>query len=151
MRLAADELGNLLRAHAYLQTHRPPILWDLETSSLDAFVRALGELIAAGLVRNGNDLGSLVLAMANVQIDPSASDPMPPGDLIAVSVSGAGQWADARWARGDRSFVTPDLPAALDAAGAAYAYSRRLGDDTGSVMVLYRRADPPAGEPTAAG
>lgn len=142
MRLTADELGNLLRAHAYMQTQRPPVLWDVETTGLEAFVRALGELIAAGLVRNGNDLGALVLAMANVRVEPSASDPMPAGEMVAISVSGSGEWTDGRWAPRSSTFVSFDLPAALEAAGAVYGYSRRLADDAGSITALYRRARP---------
>jgi hypothetical protein len=151
VRLAADELGNLLRANSFLQTQRPPLLWDLETTGLEAFVRVMGELIAAGLARNGSDLVGLTLAMANVHVDDASSDPMPAGDHVAVSISGAGDWADAIWSPGDRRFVSLDLPAALDAAGAVHAYSRRLGDDTGSVTVLYPRARPPAAAPKAAG
>jgi hypothetical protein len=40
----------------------------------------------------------------------------------------------------DSTFVSADLPAALDTAGAVHAYARRLTDDSGSVTVLYRRS-----------
>ena len=140
MRLAAGELGNLLRAHAYLVVQRPPELWDVETTELEPFVRVMGELLAAGLARNGGDLGSLVLAVANVHVEAAASDPLPAGDLVAVSVSGRGTWPDARWRPGQEGeFVSEYLPAAFEAAGALHAYSRRVATDAGSVTVLYRR------------
>ncbi|HZC73771.1 MAG TPA: hypothetical protein VE442_23980 [Jatrophihabitans sp.] len=139
MRLPAAELRALVRAHAYLQTQTPPELWHLETHSLEVFVRALGEMIAAALVRNGNDLGALTLGIANVHVVPEAADPLPIGDLVAVSIAGGGEWTDSRWAPGDTRFVSPDLPASLDAAGAVHAYSRRLGVDSGSVTALYSR------------
>src|SRR3954471_20080864 len=122
MRLPADELGNLLRAHGYLVVQRPPELWDVETTELEPFVRVMGELLAAGLARNGGDLESLVLAVANVHVDGEASDPLPAGELVAVSVSGRGAWSDGCWRPGqDSAVVSADLPAALDTAGAAHA------------------------------
>jgi hypothetical protein len=140
VRLPADELGNLLRAHGYLTVERPPELWDVDTTALEPFVRAMGELLAAGLSRNGGNLEALVLSVANVHVDAAAASPMPVGDLVAVSVAAAGSWADARWAPGsDVRFVSDDLPAAIEAAGAAHAYARRLTADSGSVTVLYRR------------
>jgi hypothetical protein len=151
VRLSADELGRLLVAHSYLQVQRPPALWDLETDGLEVFVRAMGELISTGLVHNGGDLEALVLAVANVHVADDASDPLPAGDLVAVSVSATGEWTDAHWAPGAPTFVSPDLPAALDAAGSVYAYSRRLAADRGSVTALYRRFPPPGRGPTAAG
>lgn len=151
MRLSADQLGSLLVAHAYLQVQRPPVLWDLETNGLEVFVRAMGEMISAGLVHNGGDLDGLVLAVSNVHVADDASDPLPAGDLVAVWVAAAGEWTDARWAPGGRSFVSPDLPAALEAAGSVYAYSRRQAPDRGSVTALYRRFPPPGRAPTAAG
>jgi hypothetical protein len=151
VRLPADELGRLLRAHGYLRVQRPPTLWDLETAGLEQFVRALGELIAAGLVRNGGDLGALVLNVSNVHVAEPTGGSLPVGDLVAVSISGAGgDWTDARWAPGDPAFMSFDLPAALAAAGAVHAYSRRLGPDSGSVTVLYRRPPPLELGPTEA-
>ena len=140
MRLPADELGNLLRAHGYLVVQRPPELWDVETSALEPFVRVMGELLAACLVRNGGDLESLVLAVANVHVPADAADPLPAGDLVAVSVCGRGSWTDERWRPGaENRFVTEYLSPAFEAAGAVHAYSRRLAADSGSVTVLYRR------------
>lgn len=143
MRLSAGELDNLLRAHGYLTVLRPPELWDVETTELEPFVRVMGELLAAGLARNGGDLESLVLAVANIHVDVAASGPLPAGDLVAVSVSGPGGWVDGRWQPGrDSAFVSEYLPAAFEAAGAVHAYSRRLAADSGSVTVLYRRCQP---------
>jgi hypothetical protein len=140
MRLPADELGNLLRAHGYLTVERPPELWDVDTSALEPFVRVMGELLAAGLARNGGNLEALVLSVANVHVDEAAGGPLPVGDLVAVSISAAGSWTDAQWAPGsDASFVSDYLPAAFEAAGAVHAYARRLTADSGSVTVLYRR------------
>ena len=141
MRLPADELANLLRAHAYLTVQRPPELWDVDTTELEPFVRVMGELLATGLARNGGDLASLVLAVANVHVEPESAGALPAGDLVAVSVSGRGAWPDARWQPGqEQGFVTEYLPAAFEAAGAVHAYSRQLAGDTGSVSVFYRRA-----------
>jgi hypothetical protein len=143
MRLPAEELGNLLRAHGYVNVERPPALWDVETTGLQEFVRALGEMLAAGLVRNGNELRALTLAIANVRVSPDAGGPVPTGDLVAVSVSGRGDWTDSTWQPGSAAgFVSLDLPGALDAAGAVHGYSRRVAGGSGSVSVLYQRWRP---------
>jgi hypothetical protein len=138
--LPADELGNLLRAHGYLRVERPPQLWDVDTTELEPFVRLMGELLAAGLGRVGATLDTLVLSVANVHAAPESADPLPAGDLVSVSVAGPGAWSDATWRAGqDEQFVNEYLGAAAQAAGAVYAYSRRLADGTGSISVLYRR------------
>jgi hypothetical protein len=103
----------------------------------------MGELLAAALARNGGELEQLVLAVANVEVEVAASGPLPAGELVAISVSGGGSWTDDHWRPGQReTFVSEYLPAAFAAAGAVYAYSRRLRADFGSVTVLYRRWQP---------
>jgi hypothetical protein len=140
MRLLADELGNLLRAHGYLHVERPPELWDVETTELEPFVRVMGEVIAACLARNGGELESLVLSVANVHVAADSADPLPAGDLVALSVTGPGDWADASWVPDQGAgFVNTYLPTALSAAGAVYAYSRRREPSAGSLTALYRR------------
>lgn len=133
-RIEADELAALLRAHGYLTVERPPQLWGLITNGLEPFVRALGELIAAGLVRNGSDLGALTLGVANVVDEEQA-------EFVAMSIRGAGTWVDARWQPGAATVLAGrDLTAAIAAAGAVGGYTRDLGDGTGSVTALYPRA-----------
>jgi hypothetical protein len=133
-RIDADELAALLRAHGYLTVERPPQLWGLITTGLEPFVRALGESIAAGLLRNANDLGSLTLSVANVVDEERA-------EFVAVSVRGTGSWTDAHWQPGsDRILCGRDLTDAITAAGAVSGYTRSLGDGTGSVTMLYPRA-----------
>jgi hypothetical protein len=136
--LTASELEALLSAHAFLHVERPTELW-APASGLEAFIRLLGELIAAGLVRNGQDLGGLTLNVANVTVPAEAADPIPAGDFVAVTIRGAGDWSpEASWPRDER-FVSTDLPGAAAAAGAAYGYSRAFDDRSGSVTVLVPR------------
>jgi hypothetical protein len=137
--LTAAELDGLLVAHAFLRVERPPQNW-APSSELEPFVRLLGELISAGLVRNSGELGELTLNVSNVTVEPEAADPIPAGDFVAVSIRGAGDWApEVTWPRDD-AFVSPDLPAAAAAAGAAYGYTRVLADGGGSVTVLVPRS-----------
>jgi len=153
VRLTADELASLLRAHAYLNVQRPPTLWGLETAGLEPFIRHLGELIAAGLSRNGNQLAELVLSVANVVVTPEAGGFIPSGEYVAVSISGAGSWPkDARWEPGGAiRLVSDDVTSAVLAAGARSAYCRWLGPDSGSITTLFPRSDPPVPAPTPAG
>ena len=138
--MTAAELEALLASHAFLRVERPPELW-APASGLEAFIRLLGELIAAGLVRNGRQLGALTLNVANVTVPPEAADPIPAGDFVAVTIRGAGDWVpEATWP-GDGAFVSPELPAAAAAAGAAYGYSRVLTDGGSVTMLLPRTGD----------
>jgi hypothetical protein len=135
--LTAAELEALLAAHGFLQVERPPELW-APASGLEAFSRLLGELIAAGLVRNGQDLGALTLNVSNLTVPPEAADPIPAGDFVAVTIRGAGDWSpEASWPR-DGTFVSPELTAAAAPALAAYGYTRVLADG-GSVTILVPR------------
>ena len=58
-------LEPILVAHSYLTVERPPTLWALDADDEERLIRLLGEMIAAGLVRNGGDLPSIVLNVAN--------------------------------------------------------------------------------------
>jgi hypothetical protein len=111
----------------------------------------LGELIAAGLSRNGNDLAGLVLGVANIQVEAGSDGTVPPGAHVGISISGGGSWQDATW-RPDTaaSVLSPDVTAALRESGSVYAYSRRLGENSGSVTALFPRAVPPTQSQTMA-
>jgi hypothetical protein len=130
-RMNVSELEGLLRAHSFLKVERPPELWEPD-AELEPFIRLLGEMIAAGLVRNGQELGEITLNVSNVVIEES----------VAVTIRSGGDWSpDATWdpsAFHDGSLVSSDLEAALTAASAAWAYTRDLGGE-GSVTVLYPR------------
>jgi hypothetical protein len=134
-------LPPLLRAHGYMRTESPPVIWEAETEDLD-FAPLLGEMIEAAL-RPGTRLSSLTLAAANVVVPPETqeigvlSDP-PVGEYVAVTVSGPGEWsADWRWTpRTDAtSGKSPLSTPRLLAAGVRFAYGRALG--TGSSMTVF--------------
>ncbi len=138
--MTAAELEALLTAHAFLQVERPPELWT-PASGLEAFIRLLGELISAGLVRNGQNLSALTLNVSNLTVSPEAADPIPAGDFVAVTIRSAGDWSpEASWPR-DRIFVSPELPAAAAAAGTAYGYTRVLAGGGSVTMLVPRTGD----------
>jgi hypothetical protein len=95
------------------------------------------------LVRNGQELSEITLNVSNVTVEPEAAGPMPAGDFVAVTIKSAGDWSpETTWdpaARQDGSLVGHDLEAALTTASAAWAYTRELGADGGSVTALYPR------------
>jgi hypothetical protein len=140
--VTTSELEGLLRAHSFLKVERPPELWEPE-AELEPFIRLLGEMIAAGLVRNGQELGEITLNVSNVVVDESAAGPMPMGEFVAVTIRSAGDWSpQTTWdpvAERDGSLVSHDLENALNVASASWAYTRELGDE-GSVTVLFPRA-----------
>jgi hypothetical protein len=141
--MPASELEGILNAHAFLKVERPPVMWAPD-AELEAFIRALGEMIAAGLVRNGHVLSEITLNVSNVTVEPTAAGPMPAGDFVAVTIKSRGDWGpETTWepsAKLSGAFVSRDLEAALAAADAAWAYTRKLGSNAGSVTVLYPRA-----------
>jgi hypothetical protein len=99
----------------------------------------------AGLIR-GNELGELTLNASNVTVPAEAASLMlPAGDFVALTVSGAGRWADMTWAR-DTGADDPgpyrDLIGELEKSEATHAYARDLGAE-GAVSVFYRRASLP--------
>jgi hypothetical protein len=139
----APELEALLTAHAYLRVERPPALWTTGVD-LEAFLPLLGEMIAAGLVRNGQALGEITLNVSNVSVEPDDESHVPPGDFVAFTIRSRGDWApEATWSPGATTptpFVSADLAAAAARAGAAYGYTRTLALDQGSVTVFLPRA-----------
>jgi hypothetical protein len=78
-----------------------------------------------------------------VTVEPEAAGPMPAGDFVAVTIRSGGDWGpETTWdpaARHDGSLVGHDLETALSSASAAWAYTRELGADTGSVTAFYWR------------
>jgi hypothetical protein len=133
------ELAAILNAHSFLRVERPPTMWDPATE-LEPFVRLLGEMLSAGLVRNGGVLEELTLNVANVQVELDAGE-IPPGEYVAITIRGRGDWSpETTWPGGGRLLVGRDLSAAASAAGAAYGYTRVLGDGEGSVTVFHARA-----------
>jgi hypothetical protein len=134
------ELGWILNAHGFMRVERPPNLWD-PASELEPFVRLLGEMLSAGLVRNGGVLEELTLNVANVVVEPDAGD-VPSGEYVAVTIRGRGDWTpETTWPRGSQTIVGDDLTTtAASAARAAYAYTRVLPEGEGSLTVLFDRA-----------
>jgi hypothetical protein len=140
--MRSADLEAVLAAHAYLRVERPPQLWDTDVE-LEAFLRLLGEMIAAGLVRNGGVLSEIALNVSNVTVEPEAGAAVPPGDFLALTVRSAGRWGpEATWQPGVTEvapFVSADLEAAARHARAAYGYSRSLVDDQSSLTIFLRR------------
>jgi hypothetical protein len=136
-------LGPILDAHPYVQVERPPLLWDADVDD-EAFIRLLGEMISAGLVRNGGVLEDVTLNVSNVTVDPDVADSIPHGDHVAVTIRARGDWSpEVTWRPahpGDDPLVGVDLQKAAAAAGATYGYSRVLGGGEGSVTVFFPRA-----------
>jgi hypothetical protein len=136
------ELDGYLRAHAFMQVERPPELWEVDTRD-EPFLRMLGEMIVIGLNR-GNDLADLVLAAANVTVEPERDDEkarLAPGDYVALTVRGAGDWEtdDVWWAgEGPTRGLLASVGPAADEAGAVFAYTRNLGGE-GSVTAFLPR------------
>ena len=137
--MLASELEGLLRAHSFLRVERPPELWEPGVE-LEPFIRLLGEMIAAGLVRNGQELGEITLNVSNVTVEPEAAGPVPAGDFVAVTIRSGGDWSpETTWdpaAEHDGFLVSRDVEAALSRASAAWAYTRQLGEE-GSVTVFF--------------
>jgi hypothetical protein len=138
------KLDRYLLAHGFLEVELPPELWEADTEE-EPFVRMLGELLVIGLGR-GVELEDLVLSASNVTAEPEPDEEerpwLEPGDYVAVTVRGPGDWgAEDLWRSGEgptRGVLVNAGPAA-DAAGAVLAYTRNLGAE-GSVTVLFPRA-----------
>ena len=139
------DLGPLLNAHAFLRVERPPALWDADVDD-EKLIRTLGEMISAALVR-GSELADVTLRAANVTVesdpDPEARAAPEPGDYVAVTILGGGDWSpEVRWTRSIDAgpvLVNPDLDAAARTAGIPWAYTRALAHE-GSVTIFLRRA-----------
>jgi hypothetical protein len=138
--MTAAEFDGLLNAHAYLRVERPPRVWSPD-AELEMFTPMLGELISAGLVRNGGALAELTLNVSNVSVERDQAGPLPEGAFVSVTISGSGSWApETTWTPGMPTTGTfGSAKQAADLAGAVYLYSRVLGDDGGSVTVLLPR------------
>jgi len=134
------KLDGYLRAHEFMTVERPPELWEADTEEVP-FLSLLGETIA-GLLGGDLQVTDLVLNASNVSVDPlAAGEGLPSGEYVALTVRGPGSWrAESVW--------TPDAPpseglfARLNTraveAGAAYAYTRNLGEDRSATFFLRR-------------
>jgi hypothetical protein len=139
--MLAAELEALLRSHAFLRVERPPALWDVD-AELEPFIRLLGEMIAAGLARNGQRLEEVTLNVSNVVVDSSTAGLLPEGDFVAVAIRAEGDWRpETTWRPEDAeadTFLSSDLEGAARAAGVACGYTRSLPNGEGSVTVFFR-------------
>lgn len=141
--MLSTELEALLNAHAFLKVERPPELWAPD-ADLEPFIRLLGEMIAAALVRNGQKLEEITLNVSNVTVEPPAAGRIPEGDFVAITIRRQGDWStETSWEPDDKAggpLVSADLRSAAFAAGASYGYTRAPGEGEGSVTVFFRRA-----------
>jgi hypothetical protein len=138
-------LEAFLRAHAFMRVEQPPELWEADTDD-ESFLRMLGLMIVIGLNR-GNELADLVLSVANVTVEPDEDEEeeawLPEGDYVAVTIRGAGDWAEDdvwRGGQGPTTGLLSDVGPAADGAGAVFAYTRNLGGE-GSVTALLPRLE----------
>lgn len=123
-----------------MRVERPPELWEVAVLD-EPLIRMLGELIVVGLLHH-DVLAELTLNVNNVTSD-EPPDGVDPGDFLAVTIRGPGDWHDAAWTPASTEpFWSPDLDAAIRAAGVEFAYARRLSDDEGSITVWVPRSDP---------
>lgn len=138
-------LDAILRAHAFMKVERPPEIWEADTEDIRV-LPLLGEMIAAPLSR-GAALGELTLNVSNVVVESSADDEppetptVPPGDYVAVTVSGhADLGPDGAWhpGRPSTSRVLDGLDERLVVAGVRYAYVRRI-PPVGSITIFLDR------------
>lgn len=132
------DLDALLRSHAFMRVERPPELWEMDVLDVP-FIRMLGEMIVVGL-RHHDDLAELTLNVSNVTAD-DAPTGVRPGDYVAVTVRGAGRWADATWTpASSEPLWSEDLSTAMRGASVALAYLRLLNEDEGSLTVWIPRS-----------
>jgi hypothetical protein len=133
------DLGPLLRAHGYLQVERPPALWDVNADD-ELLIRMLGVMISAALVP-GTELGDIVLRANNVTAT-EADGVLAPGDYVALSIAGAGDWSpEVSWFPDSADapvLVNADMDAAARAVGVRWGYTRAYPAE-GSVTVLLPR------------
>ena len=133
-----------LRSHAFMKVERPPLMWSPDTED-EPFLLMLGEMIALGLGR-GTELADLTLNVSNVRVDQDEEgESIPEGDYVAVTVRGAGAWADELWhaGQGQTTGLLGNVGPAAEAAGAVSAYTRNLGAG-GSVKALLPRLPDPS-------
>lgn len=138
------DLDALLRSHAFMRVERPQELWEVDVLD-EPFIRMLGELIVVGLLHH-EVLAELTLNLNNVTSD-DPPDGVAPGDFLALTIRGGGDWVEATWTPASAEpFWSPDLDAAIRSAEAVFAYARRLSDDEGSITVWIPRSRP--GDPS---
>ncbi len=134
------DLGPVLRAHSYLRVERPPVLWLAAVDDV-ALIRLFGETIAFALGR-GTELGDVLLRASNVTVTHDDA-PIDPGDHVAVTIGGVGNWSpEVSWVPDDPGapiLLNRDVTAAARVAGVRWAYTRAFGDG-GSVTVLFPRS-----------
>lgn len=141
------DLDALLNAHAFMRVERPPELWEVDVLD-EPFIRMLGELIVVGL-RHHDVIGELTLNVSNVVLGEDGPDGVGPGDYVALTIRGPGNWArDETWTpAANEPLWSRDLDVAVRAADVSFAYVRRLDDDEGSITVFVPRShlapDPP--------
>ncbi len=140
-----------------MKVERPPELWDAATEDW-RFLPLLGEIIAAAL-GNGTPLGELTLSASNVMVEPpedgEATVAPQPAEYVAITVRGHTDLGpDDTWhpMAPRRQGLLFRLHHRLEAAGARFAYIRRMPPES-SCTVLFLRLAPPAegSEPRAAG
>jgi hypothetical protein len=103
-------------------------------------------MIVAALLR-GTELGDIILRASNVTVAADPDDEAPraraPGDYVALSIIGRGDWSPELHGRPGRPdtpvLVTTGLEAAARVAEIPYAYTRSDGEG-GSVTVVLPRA-----------
>jgi hypothetical protein len=137
-----EELQAILNAHPYVRVERPPQLWAPDVDD-ERFIRLLGEMIAAALVRNGGDLSEITLNVSNVTVEPEAAGSIPEGEFVALTIRSSGDWQpEVTWlprTAGELPLVNTEIEAAAVAGRAAYGYSRVLPGGAGSVTVFFSR------------
>ena len=143
------DLAALLRAHPFITIERPPELWEPDADDV-SFIRFFGELLVAVLARNGQVLSAVTIRVSNVVVERPAAGPMPEGEFVAFTAHGPGDWggdvARPPVSGAAPPLVSADFEAAAAAAGAVWAYTRNLGNDTGSVTILFARRSRAAAE-----
>ena len=134
------DLDAVLDAHAFLRVERPPELWEVDVLD-EPFIRMLGEMIVVGLLHH-DVLGALTLNVANVVVADDGPVGVPPGDHVAVTIRGAGDWErDVTWTPASTEPLwSRDLDAAVRGAEVSFAYLRQLGEDEGSITVFLPRS-----------
>jgi hypothetical protein len=135
------DLAPLLRAHGFLRVERPPLLWEADCDD-EPLVRLLGESISAALVR-GTELADVILRANNVTVEGDGEGRTPlPGDYVALTVIGAGDWRpEVIWdpdVLPATVLLNDDLDRAARVLGVPWAYTRSDGEG-GSVTFFVSR------------
>ncbi len=142
------DLAPLLAAYAYLRVERPPELWEAAVDEV-ALGRVLREMVAAAVGR-GTEPGEVVLRVNNVTVEGETDGPgddggggggPAPGDYVAISVLGRGDWRpEVLWPgdAGGPPLLCAELDQAARAAPISFAYTR-CDTGGGSVTVFLRR------------